>query len=134
VPVNLAANDLERIKGLLEEAWAGSTRESYGSGLLVYHVFCDRKGIPEEHRAPASPVLIAAFISTIAGAYSGNSVNNYLHGIRAWHILHGVEWKMDAAELATLLKAAEKTAPPRLSASQEDAIHNRLHHSHPRQA
>ena len=58
LPVNLADNDLERIKWLLEEAWAGSTtRELYGAGLLVYHVFCDRKGISEEQRAPAAPIL-----------------------------------------------------------------------------
>lgn len=78
----------------------------------MYHVFCDRKGISEENRAPACPILIAAFISTIAGAYSGNSVSNYVHGVRAWHTLHGVDWRMDAAELATLLKAADKVTPP----------------------
>jgi len=37
---------------------------------------------------------------------------NYIYGIWAWHILHGVRWQMDTAELEVLLMAAEKTAPP----------------------
>ena len=35
-----------------------------------------------------------------------------MYGIQAWHILHGVKWQMDIAELEALLRAAEKTAPP----------------------
>ena len=35
-----------------------------------------------------------------------------MYGIWAWHILHGVKWQMDIAELEALLRAAEKTAPP----------------------
>lgn len=111
IPINLDASDLERVKEVLELAWAESTRESYGSGLLVFHVFCDRKTIPEDQRAPACPLLIAAFISTIAGAYAGKSINNYVFGVRAWHILHGVEWRVNALELKSLLKAAENAAP-----------------------
>ncbi|KAF8970300.1 DNA breaking-rejoining enzyme [Flammula alnicola] len=88
-----------------------STRESYGTGLLIYHVFCDRKMISEQQRAPASPILIASFIATIAGAYSGKSISNYVYGVRAWHILHGTNWNVDDAEITTLLKAAEKATP-----------------------
>ncbi|KAF8963725.1 hypothetical protein BDZ97DRAFT_1919506 [Flammula alnicola] len=103
--------DLQRIQEVLENAWAESTRESYGTGLLIYHVFCDRKVISEQQRAPASPILIASFIATIAGAYSGKSISNYVYGVRAWHILHGVNWNVDDAEITTLLKAAEKATP-----------------------
>ena len=112
IPTNLTTADLERVKDVLEGAWADSTKEAYGAGLLIFHVFCDRKSIPDEQRAPASPVLISAFISTITGACSGKSINNYVHGIRAWHVLHSVEWRMDTAELSTLLKAADKATPP----------------------
>jgi len=110
-PTNLTTTDLERVKDVLEGAWADSTKEAYGAGLLIFHVFCDWKNIPDEQRAPASPLLISAFISTITGACSGKSINNYVHGIRAWHVLHGVEWRMDTAELSTLLKAADKATP-----------------------
>ena len=106
-PTNLAEADLARIAEVVEQAWAEFTRESYGTGLLIYHVFCDKKGISEVQRAPASPILIASFISTVAGAYAGKAIQNYLYGIRAWHILHGVSWQVNEAELDTLLKAAE---------------------------
>jgi hypothetical protein len=111
-PTNLTPNDLERIREVIEAAWADSTRETYGSGLLVYHVFCDKKGISEEQRAPASPILVASFIATLSGTYSGTAICNYVCGIRAWHILHGINWHMNTAEFEALLKAAEKSAPP----------------------
>lgn len=110
-PTNVTSGDLKQIFAVMGRAWEESTLASYGSGLLNFHVYCDQKDIPEHQRAPASPVLVAAFISAIAGAYSGSTINNYVYGIRAWHILHGVDWKMNEAELEVLLKAAEKTAP-----------------------
>lgn len=111
IPTNLGPNDLERIKDVLENAWAQSTRDSYGTGILVYHVFCDRKAVAEDQRAPASPLLIISFVSTIAGAYSGSAVSSYASAVRAWHILHGVPWLMNKDELDTALKAADKLAP-----------------------
>ena len=43
---------------------------------------------------------------------TGSTIDNYVCGIRAWHILHGVRWQMDMAELEALLRAAEKSTPP----------------------
>lgn len=50
--------------------WSESTAETYGSGLLIYHIFCDRENLPEEQRAPASPVTISAFVSSLASHHS----------------------------------------------------------------
>jgi hypothetical protein len=111
-PTNLTSADLERIREVMEDAWAGSTRETYGSGLLIFHVFCDKKNISEAQRAPASPILIASFIATLSGTYSGTAITNFVCGIRAWHVLHGMSWHMNTAEVDTLLKAAKKSAPP----------------------
>jgi len=111
VPTNLTPADLERISDVLEHAWAGSTRETYGTGLLIYHVFCDKKGITEPFRAPATALLITSFISTLAGAYSGSAITNYVAGVRAWHILHGLTWRMNATEQSLAIKAAERLAP-----------------------
>jgi len=93
------------------KSWEESTLAAYGSGLLNFHVYCDQKGIPEEKHAPASPLLIHAFISALTGAYSSSTVNNYVYGIRAWHILHRVKWQMEVAELDALLRAAQKATP-----------------------
>ncbi len=112
MPTNLNQSDLAQIMDTLSGAWETSTRETYGSGLLVFHIFCDNKNIPEEQRAPLSPVLAAAFISTIAGTYSCSAIRNYFYGVRAWHLLHGVRWQMNEPEMEALLRAAEKAAPP----------------------
>lgn len=106
------ASDLERIETILSQAWADNTLESYGSGLLVYHIFCDNKSIPEVQRAPASSIILSSFVAAMAGSYAGKTIANYLHGVRAWHILHGVPWHLNGPEVDTLLKAAEKLAPP----------------------
>ncbi|KAH7916683.1 hypothetical protein BJ138DRAFT_1175551 [Hygrophoropsis aurantiaca] len=108
----LVESDLQRIQDVMIHAWAESTRESYGSGLLVFHIFCDSKAIPENQRAPASSTLISSFISCMAGSYSGKTVSNYLNGVRAWHILHGIQWALNDKEIEALLKAAESLTPP----------------------
>ncbi|KIK74617.1 hypothetical protein PAXRUDRAFT_19696 [Paxillus rubicundulus Ve08.2h10] len=102
---------MTRIKDVMAHAWAESTRESYGSGLLVFHIFCDAKSIPDSDRAPASTQLIALFISSLAGQYSGGTVANYLQGIRTWHIMHCLIWSHNDTEIEALLKAAVTLAP-----------------------
>ena len=105
------ADDLPHIFDVMSNAWAGSTRESYSAGLLVYHVFCDKKGIPEELRAPTSQDIITSLVASLAGSYSGSTISNYIHGIRAWHILHGLQWRPDRLELEAVLRAAERLTP-----------------------
>ncbi|KAF8164715.1 hypothetical protein B0H34DRAFT_786577 [Crassisporium funariophilum] len=75
----------------MSNAWSESTHEGYSSGLLVWHVYCDKRSIPELQRAPAHPALLSSFVANLAGSYAGNTVSNYLYGVRAWHILHGAE-------------------------------------------
>jgi len=104
-------DDITRIQDVMCHAWAESTHETYGSGLLVFHVYCDSRSIPEEDRAPASSTLISTFIAVIAGSYSGKTITNYVFGVRAWHILHGLEWALNDVQIETLLKAAENVAP-----------------------
>lgn len=92
-------------------AWAESIRESYDSGLLVFHVFCDSRSIPESERAPADSLLISTFIAFTAGSYSGKTIANYVFGVRAWHILHGMCWALNDEEIDALLKATENLTP-----------------------
>ncbi|KAF8814184.1 hypothetical protein BYT27DRAFT_7250282 [Phlegmacium glaucopus] len=80
-PVDLSGQDLDRIQAVIGCAWSESTRETYGSGLLAFHVYCDSKGLPEEQRTPTSPVLISSFLASLAGAYSNKTLHNYVHGI-----------------------------------------------------
>jgi len=108
----ISDKDLKHIEAVMAHAWEADTHTTYASGLLNYMVFCDKKNIPEKDRAPVSQLLLMSFVSTLAAAYSGATISNYVHGIRAWHILHGVPWRMEKMETDALLKATEKLTPP----------------------
>lgn len=92
-------------------AWEEDTRVAYGTGLLMWHCFCDDRSIAEQERAPTSQALLSAFVAHMAAAYSGKTISNYLHGVRAWHILHGVPWRIQKGEMDTMLRAADKLTP-----------------------
>ena len=111
VPTNLGEEDLARIARILEEAYAPATRSTYGTGLLIFHIFCDSKGISEEHRAPVNPVVLSGFISALAGVYGGGTMRNYVYGIKAWHTIHGARWEVNDGEVEALLTAGRKLAP-----------------------
>ncbi|KAJ7760658.1 hypothetical protein DFH07DRAFT_867812 [Mycena maculata] len=66
-------SDLQNVTNVLSHSWADGTLETYGSGLLLYHCFCDMCNIPEADRAPASPDLLAAFLAAAAGSYTGKN-------------------------------------------------------------
>ena len=73
-------------------AWEEDTREAYGTGLLMWHCFCNSRATPEQQRAPADQASLSAFVAHLAAAYSSKTITNYLHGIRAWHVLNSIPW------------------------------------------
>lgn len=111
-PIPISDDDLDRILAVISHSHAMGTRETYGSGLLVYHVFCDTRGVAEEQRCPAPPVLLLAFISACAGLYSGATLDNYFYAVRAWHLIHGAPWLINTAESSLALTGAARLAPP----------------------
>ena len=95
----------------MANTWSQSTHEAYGSGLLVWHVHCDKRSIPELLHAPVHHSYIASFIASLAGSYSRSTITNYLYRLWAWHLLHNVEWKLNTLKIEALLKGAAKLAP-----------------------
>ncbi|KAF8965396.1 hypothetical protein BDZ97DRAFT_1658909 [Flammula alnicola] len=103
-----------RILDLISSAWAPGTKSGYGTGLLVFHVFCDQKTppVPEHLRGPASDLLVLEFIACCAGTQRGKTLSNYAYGVKAWHTVHGMGWVLDETRLKAALTAAERVAPP----------------------
>ena len=108
----LTEEDLDRVIAVINTSWQPSTRETYGAGLLVFHVFCDLRGVPEAQRCPVDPLLMLTFISCCAGSYSGKTLSNYSYAIRAWHVLHGAPWRINPPEMKAALDGATILAPP----------------------
>lgn len=119
-PTNLSEEDLLQIKEVLQKAYAPATRITYSAGLYVFHLFCQYKGIDEEHRAPVHQTVLASFISTLAGVYGGSTIKNYFYGVRAWHVIHGLPWKVNDGEIKALLTAGAKLAPKESSRNEKE--------------
>ena len=120
----LSKDDLSHIENVVAHAWASSTKETYGSGLLVYHVFCDSKSIPEDQRAPASSILISSFLSNLAGFYSSTAITNYLQGVQAWHIIFGLDWSIKDNKIDAILKASASLPPPLFEVQTQGTIYS----------
>jgi len=111
--LEITDTDLDHVITVINTSWKPTTRETYGAGLLVFHVFCDQQNIPELHRCPADPVLMLTFISSCTGSYSGKTLANYFYAICAWHVLHGAPWEMNSAEMKAALDGATILASPK---------------------
>jgi hypothetical protein len=130
---------LEKCYQLTALAWEPSTLASYASGLLIFHTWGDSKRLPEEERTPVSQDTIASFITDLAGAYAGDTIANYVQGVRAWHRIYNIPWNIDELHIQTMLKGARKSTPEalkipkRLPLLVEDivAIHAQLNLTQP---
>jgi len=109
--IPLSPQDLERIEGVSLHSLQPATQATYGAGLLVFHVFCDQKGISEESRAPVDQLILQSFVTTLAGIYSATAITNYIAAVRAWHIIHGVGWNIGGLEMDVIIKGAKAMAP-----------------------
>ena len=103
--------DLDQILTVIGASWAESTKELYGTGLLVYHVYCDVHNIPDNHRAPIFQNLLSTFLASCAGSQLGSTIANYMAAIHVWHILHGLEWNINKKECKAVLHGGSKLAP-----------------------
>ncbi|KAF5381801.1 hypothetical protein D9615_005585 [Tricholomella constricta] len=67
-------------------ALAPKTREAYAAGLLHFHQFCDTISLPGESRVPASEIILAIFCSSWAGRVARSTIDEWLAGLRFWHV------------------------------------------------
>ncbi|KAE9406907.1 hypothetical protein BT96DRAFT_810340 [Gymnopus androsaceus JB14] len=98
---------VKMFEGLLI-ATTDDTRQAYGAGLLRFNQFCDAESIPEALRMPASSILLGAFVADHMGTCSGKCIQNWLSGLRLWHLYNAAEWHGKEGWLPSLKKAAEK--------------------------
>ncbi|KAG2132464.1 DNA breaking-rejoining enzyme [Suillus bovinus] len=101
---------------VMAESLDESTRNDYGAGLLHFNQFCDRLSIPEQDRMPASEVLLSIFIADAAGSISSSTADNWLAGLRFWHVINGAQWYGERSEcLRHVQRGLRHLAPPNLN-------------------
>ncbi|EJD34599.1 hypothetical protein AURDEDRAFT_76054 [Auricularia subglabra TFB-10046 SS5] len=110
---NFSPTSRRLVFNVLSRSLAPGTLETYGSGLLLFHVICDTHSIAEHARAPAGKNVIALFIAELVGRYSESAIRNAVAAVRAWHVLHRHLWSPNDAEVDALIRAAGKEAPRR---------------------
>jgi hypothetical protein len=105
---------LDCILDVMGSSWAQSMKETYGAGLIVFHMFCNTNDIEEDQRCPVAPALLLTFLSSCTGSYSGSALFNHAAGIKAQHLFHGRMWLILTNELKAILDGA-KACPPESS-------------------
>lgn len=108
---NVSDEQLNHILEIMVSAWAQSTKETYGAGLLVFHIYCNLNHIDKDKRCPVSSNLLLEFLSSCVGAYSGSALANFAAGIKAWHLLHGRSWLVQPDELKAMSGGATVLVP-----------------------
>ncbi|KAI6039392.1 hypothetical protein EDC04DRAFT_2568458 [Pisolithus marmoratus] len=109
--LSLSAEVIDHITNVIGASWTESTKELYGTGLLVFHIFCDLNNISDNRRCPTPLDLLAAFLASCTGAHSGSTLTNYAAGIQVWHIIHGHNWVINEAKYKAILEGALRLAP-----------------------
>ena len=120
----VSVEDLQRVADVMAWAWAESTLETYGSGLLIYHVFCDVRNMRKLDRAPTSKQLIKSWVAALAGSYSADAVSNFVAGAR-WFGRLTLQSLTDLFSCTSMARAASahlgSPRQGRHSADQSDA-------------
>ncbi|EAU89100.1 hypothetical protein CC1G_08508 [Coprinopsis cinerea okayama7 len=123
LPPGLISSSFVTLMGAL----APNTRSTYAAGILRFTQFCDKYGVSEEERMPASYALLTGFMSEWSGKKGDGTIRGWLAGVRAWHQFHHAPWFGDDSwvQLARSCVAKEGQAfrkPPRSPVSMEHLI------------
>ena len=102
-------SQLEQILDVITVSWSVKTKETYSSGLLAFHMYCDIHKITDTQQSPISQTLLDTFISSCAGAYSGLAIANFIARLRVWHLLHRLQWYSSTSETHSMIEGTAST-------------------------
>ncbi len=86
-------HDAAVIQSLIRTTHEVATLRNYGAGLLRFHQFADKRGIPESQRMPASYLLLSAFVADASvNKTPGKTIGAWMSGLRAWHEINSATW------------------------------------------
>ena len=136
IEFRLSRQASEKVYYALNHAWADSTIRKYSSGVKQFHNFCDREGVPHKYRLPAAEFLLCSFAASDAGVLSGNTAQNRISAVRAWHVACNAPWLGDLRLNYVLhgvenLTPASSRKPPRppITRAMLELLDTHLNHS-----
>jgi len=94
----------------IQGSWASSTLKRYSGAVDQFTRFCDKEGIPGHLRFPADEFVLCAFAASSVRKHSKNTPRNRLSALKAWHVVHNMEWK-GSARLRYVLNGVHNLAP-----------------------
>ena len=95
-----------QLQRLQKAGLAASTRRTYASGEAAYLKFCQEHSLTP---LPATPSVLAYFVSHLSISYSVASIDTYLVAVRAYHIRLGHPFLPDPApQLELVLRGVKR--------------------------
>ncbi|KAF9227247.1 hypothetical protein BS17DRAFT_695420, partial [Gyrodon lividus] len=77
----------------LDHAWVDTTLLKYCGVVQQFQRFCMNKGVASPSQLPASKEPLCAYAASHLGSLAGDTVQNYMAVIKAWHIYNNVAWQ-----------------------------------------
>ncbi|CEL60035.1 hypothetical protein RSOLAG1IB_12295 [Rhizoctonia solani AG-1 IB] len=109
-PTRFTAATIEKLEKAISRGLAPRTHKNYSSFVNQFQLFCEGENIEKSAIFPADELVLCAFVGSFAGEKSGSTAGAAVSALKAWHRLHGVEWK-GSYLLAHVLKGVANLAP-----------------------
>lgn len=89
----LSPQSRSRVADAIQGGWATSTLKRYSGAVDQFIRFCDMERIPDHLRFPADEFVLCAFAASSVRRHSVSTPRNRLAALKAWHVIHDMEWK-----------------------------------------
>jgi hypothetical protein len=106
----LSSRSKQHVARAIRNSWASSTVRRYSGAIKQFIWFCDEEGIPNHLRFPADEFVLCAFAASSIGIHARSTPRNRLSALKAWHVVHNMEWK-SSARLRYVLNGVHNLAP-----------------------
>jgi hypothetical protein len=106
----LSSHSKHHIARAIRNSWASSTVRRYSGSITQFIRFCDTEGILNHLRFPEDEFVLCAFAASSVGVHARSTPRNRLSALKAWHVIHNMEWK-GSARLRYVLNGVHNLAP-----------------------
>ena len=121
----LSKRSKDHVTQAIQSGLADSTLKRYSGTIKQYIRFCDRERIPEHLRFPADEFVLCAFAASSLGRHAGSTPRARLSALKAWHIMHNMEWK-GSPRLCYVLSGVHNSAPGSSTRPPRPPINTRM--------